>query len=995
MRLLAFDTETYLIQPTEKAPKPVCCSWYDREKAWLTYPGEVSTAAMFADPSNLFVGQNIPYDLVLMMRWHPDLIPDIMRALDEGRVFDTAMRERMTHLAQHGSRGFNMFPSLADMALKYLKLDLSAEKKGDDIWRLKYGTLDGVPFGQWPEAARKYALDDAIHTYQVFEAQGGLSAIQPTEQMQVQAAVVLQGIGVWGFAVNQSKREVIQGKLEAKAKTLHAEIDKYEWTGKGSQAKMMKLVADAWNYKHLLFLKTRCDATGIPINPVEVQQALGTVMLREAIKAVAETGAAFPGIEFPLNVDRAAWFKETLKGIPEIPMTKKGPSIAGEVLEQLGDVVPQFATYSELRHVEKMIENYITPYANETVHPSFVPLVTTGRTGCRTPNCFSDDTEVLTDNGWMPFGVASTLYKMGGIHILPRVAQWDSGAISFVHPTAWVHYNADKLVHITNDHIDLLVTEDHRCLLIQRKTNKQCVMSAVSYKEDYLQIGAGIKQGEDDPDYSDWFLRLCVAVQADGHWHDGGWSFSFRKKRKHERFNEIMKDAGVIECGSSSTTDSKGLRYRNRIYKGALASRLFDVLGGAIKLLPISWVSSLSARQMQVVGDESFLWDGLSTRKNNYSSSVEHNCDIMQAMYVMTGKRTNKRIYIPPSERPNYQCDITNRNYSLTSNRSLVEVEGPAAVSCCSVPSGFVVVRRNGKVMITGQCQNIPRKDKDRPDEAFRTMFMARKGRVLGTVDYSQLELCTLAATIRTMFPGITCTLGDAIDSGKDVHCITGGLIGGMGYEQMIAGKKAKDENVLKFRQGAKAANFGLPGGLGGGAFVGYAKNNYNVQLSINQAWKYINAWKRAWPEVPNHYLKYSADMVESSPSETFTSYTITGRPKAMCIYTEGSNYPFQGLAADGAKAALWAIWRECILGWYWSTRGGQGYGHALADSPLRQSRLVNFVHDEIVAEHPEGDAGKAALARQEALMVSEMTRICQNKIKISVEGQLSDAWEH
>jgi DNA polymerase I-like protein with 3'-5' exonuclease and polymerase domains len=165
--------------------------------------------------------------------------------------------------------------------------------------------------------------------------------------------------------------------------------------------------------------------------------------------------------------------------------------------------------------------------------------------------------------------------------------------------------------------------------------------------------------------------------------------------------------------------------------------------------------------------------------------------------------------------------------------------------------------------------------------------------------------------------------------------------------------------------------------------------------MTVKEMYNLDRAWKRAWPEVPNHYLRRSADMVDSSPTGTFTSYTITGRPKANCIYTEGSNYPFQGLAADGAKAALWAIWRECILGWYWNNHAGSGYGHALKDSPLRDSRLVNFVHDEIVAEHLEGDAGKAALKRQEALMISEMTRICQNKIKISVEGQISDAWEH
>jgi DNA polymerase I-like protein with 3'-5' exonuclease and polymerase domains len=604
-----------------------------------------------------------------------------MRALDEGRVFDTAMRERMLHLAQSGGRGFNMYPSLADLALKYLKLDISGDKRGDDIWRMKYGTLDGVPFQDWPEAARKYALDDAIHTYQVFEAQGGLSAMQPTEQMQVQAAVVLQGIGVWGFAVNQEKRNVIKEKLEAKAKALHTQVDQFGWTGEGSQAKLMKLVSQAWNYKHLLHLQARCQATGIYIDPQQVQQFLGETMLRDALETSAATGSVIPGINFPLTVPIKEWCKETLKSIPEIPMTKKGPSIAGEVLEQLGDVIPQFATYTELRHIEKMLENYIAPYQFDTAHPSFVPMVSTGRTGCR---------------------------------------------------------------------------------------------------------GAGS----------------------------------------------------------------------------------------------------------------------------------------------------------------------------------------------------------------SGNTQNIPRKDKDHPDEAFRTMFMARKGRVLGTVDYSQLELCTLAATIRTMFPNVVCTLGDAIDAGKDVHCITGSLFIGVSYENMIAGKKT-DEKIKEARQASKSINFGKPGGLGVPAMVAYAKNNYGVVLSLQRMYQLDRAWKKAWPEIPNHYLQYSADMVDKSPNGTFTSYTITGRPKANCIYTEGSNYPFQGLAADGAKAALWAIWRECILGWYWNNHAGSGYGHVFRDSPLRDSRLVNFVHDEIVAEHLEGDAGKAALKRQEGLMVSEMTRICENRIKISVEGQISDAWEH
>jgi hypothetical protein len=819
MRLLSFDTETYLITDTDSAPKPICCTWYDGTDRNITHPSEMRTAMIFADPNILYVGQSIAYDLVLMMRWHPHLIPDIIRALDEGRVFDIGMRERMVHLATLGGKGYPMFPSLADMTLKYLKIDISGDKKGDDIWRLKYGTLDGVPFNEWPSEALRYAMDDAVHTYNVFQAQGGLSNIQPTEQMQVQAAVVLQATGVWGFAVNPEIRNRIGAGLEVKAKKLHEEIDTFGWTGTGSQARMQALVCQAWQTKHLRILKDRAAITGVMIQDAEFVAGLGSKSAPEALKDAVTSGNPPAGLYVAQGVDWAAWCKESIKILPEVPMTKKGYSTAGETLESLMDVVPQFQTYMDLKHVEKMLENYIYPYKYPTAHPRFVPLVSTGRTGCR-----------------------------------------------------------------------------------------------------------------------------------------GG--------------------------GSSSNM------------------------------------------------------------------------------------------------------------------------------------------------------QNIPRKDKDRPDEAFRTMFKARTGRVLGTTDYSQLELCTLAATIRTFYPEYPCLLGDAIDKGMDVHCITGGLFTGLSYEQMIAGKKAKDPAILKARQSAKACiakgslvvtgsgckpiesvtkddcvwdginwvrhegviykgrrtvvvesrhlaltldhrvyynhnmsveysditdgqrdsayhfghgfpdreahgagfidgmgtvrvgqmfkedvydivnagphhrfqcdglivsncNFGKPGGLGVPAMVAYAKNNYGVTMSIDEMRKLDNAWKRAWPEVSNKYLKENLNAIAQSTTDSFTAYTITGRAKADCIYTEGSNYPFQGLAADGAKAALWRLWSEEILGWYWSQHAGIGYGCQFRDSPLRESRIVNFVHDEIVGEHPEGDLGKAALARQDAIMVSEMTRICQSKIKISVESQLSDAWEH
>ena len=58
------------------------------------------------------------------------------------------------------------------------------------------------------------------------------------------------------------------------------------------------------------------------------------------------------------------------------------------------------------------------------------------------------------------------------------------------------------------------------------------------------------------------------------------------------------------------------------------------------------------------------------------------------------------------------------------------------------------------------------------------------------------------------------------------------------------------------------------------------------------------------------------------------TAATLTGRLRARVDYCAARNTPFQGLAADGAKLALFRLTAE-------------GY------------RVVAFVHDEIVVELP------------------------------------------
>ena len=94
----------------------------------------------------------------------------------------------------------------------------------------------------------------------------------------------------------------------------------------------------------------------------------------------------------------------------------------------------------------------------------------------------------------------------------------------------------------------------------------------------------------------------------------------------------------------------------------------------------------------------------------------------------------------------------------------------------------------------------------------------------------------------------------------------------------------------------------------------------------------------------------------------------MNGRVRAGASYTEARNTPFQSLAADGAKHALWHLLR-------------QGY------------RTVAFVHDEVVVEIPEDGDHTADVQRIDSILKESMSEVLQSDIPIEVEIALADRW--
>ena len=257
------------------------------------------------------------------------------------------------------------------------------------------------------------------------------------------------------------------------------------------------------------------------------------------------------------------------------------------------------------------------------------------------------------------------------------------------------------------------------------------------------------------------------------------------------------------------------------------------------------------------------------------------------------------------------------------------------------------------------QFQNFPRMP------GVRECFDARPGYYYCSVDYSQLELCTLAQVVYDM--GCGSNLRDAINKGLDLHMLFACGMNGWNYEDVISLKKQKP--YKDGRQSGKAANFGFPGGLGALKFVGYAKDQYNVVMSVPEARAAQQAWRDAWPD-GYEYQRQTGDALESTGEGVVgVSIDRTGFERGRCRYTQACNTPFQGLAAAGAKRALWALFKKTGLGLF----------------------PVTFVHDEVISEVPIEGAHEVSHLKTE-IMIEEMQKLCPD-VKISAEPALMRSW--
>jgi hypothetical protein len=278
-----------------------------------------------------------------------------------------------------------------------------------------------------------------------------------------------------------------------------------------------------------------------------------------------------------------------------------------------------------------------------------------------------------------------------------------------------------------------------------------------------------------------------------------------------------------------------------------------------------------------------------------------------------------------------------------------------------------------------------------------RECFRARPGYVYCSVDYSAGELCTLAQVCVWLFG--RSQMAETINASGDpgaLHTAFAATLSGRTPEEMTALVKAGDEDAKKKRTVAKFLNFGLPGGMGAAKFILTARKESAGDTTLPDGRKVPGlrfcvlldgaercgvekvtewagrptppicrrcaelvheqlrpAWFRQWPEVPQYFSWVTGKVEAGGEFPCFGTERVRGGLE----FTNGANNGFQALLADGAKAALRVVTRECYLA---------------RSSALWGTRPIFFAHDEIFSEMPEETAHLAG-PRMSQVMVETL----------------------
>ncbi|KYF70805.1 hypothetical protein BE15_30305 [Sorangium cellulosum] len=236
-------------------------------------------------------------------------------------------------------------------------------------------------------------------------------------------------------------------------------------------------------------------------------------------------------------------------------------------------------------------------------------------------------------------------------------------------------------------------------------------------------------------------------------------------------------------------------------------------------------------------------------------------------------------------------------------------------------------------------------------DKMIRRCITASPGKKLITGDYSTIELRVVADQTGDE------QLKAVFRKNGDPHRHTASLVMGVPEEQVTEEQRRR----------AKPLNFGFSFAMGKDKLIAYARKNYGVELTIDEAEQFRQKFFQNYSGV----AAWQKEIAEQMPTKMRTK---SGRISYYFDPDEEYNarlaFPVQGTAADGMKQAM------VLLAPYIQRLG---------------ARMILAVHDELLVEAPEEHAEEVKELMRNC-MIAGMKKYVDS-VPIVVEPKVMSRW--
>lgn len=308
--------------------------------------------------------------------------------------------------------------------------------------------------------------------------------------------------------------------------------------------------------------------------------------------------------------------------------------------------------------------------------------------------CVTGDHEVLTPHGWVRFDQLEND---------ALVAQWSKGGfLEFVAPTQVVRqYWSGDIVKWRGQAISLNMTPDHR-VPITNSYGSLSVRLAAEVIPDWAKTpSTGVLDGTIE--LCKELIQLLVAIQADSTLYGNHVTFHLVRPRKITRLLGILGNLRIQYSYADCRCHDTGVRISFNMKHLGLQDYL-----NPDKTFCLESILQLTAECKQHFLEELPYWDGTrggrSGKQTSYLSTIKQNVDLVQTVAHVTGRRSLVSDHGPGGygTKPVYCASLANRKLVSLSQVQKSTESFNGAVYCVSVPSGFFLVRHEGKIVVTG-----------------------------------------------------------------------------------------------------------------------------------------------------------------------------------------------------------------------------------------------------------------------------------------------------